>query len=185
MRLTDAQVNLLHDYLDEIQWQLGIKIGYCSIYGAFLSDEDDFVIHEEGEVWDGGGYPEGRVDATHLVHHLDYNKEWSSFLVKADPKEFPLHDEKCAALIRHILTSMENGSLTPNPSREETVDGTTVRVEKLGNGTSYRLNFDAEEYQTGCCSSPEDLDEKITGLMASDKAKETMRKLVQELTALS
>ena len=187
MLLTDAQQKVLHRYIDEIQWQLGISLGYSSIFGTFLDEEKNgFIIHEEGRLWDAGGYTDGEVTAVHLIHPLDYEIDWAGIMVATEVKEFPLRDDQCETFLKRIMRSLEDGSLTSNPSLVREISGARVEVTQMGGiSTLFSIQVDTEDRGHG---ATDDIVEKPDWLRSTfyTEGQEVMKainEMVKELTA--
>lgn len=156
MLINERQAELLLRYDNEIKWQLGVSLGYSSVWGSFVEDENDFIIHEEGHIDDTGDYPAGEVTGVHLIHKEDYEQHRAGILVAAELKEFPLHDEKCELVYRRVLTALEDGSLKPNPTVDREVEGAVITVTKLGAPDSFSVKIKDEHCIQGFHVGPED-----------------------------
>jgi len=134
MIITKAQSVLLLRLIDEIHYQLGVRVGYSSVWGSFVDKEDEFIVCEEGHLFEAGDYLDAKIKAIHLIHVLDFQREHQGILVQEQPVEFPQHEEKCKEFMARILRSMENGDLTTNPSAEHEDEKRKISVTRLGNG---------------------------------------------------
>ncbi len=154
MQINDAQVKVLLRYTDEIKWQLGVSIGYSSVWGSCVDDENDFIIHEEGHINDVGGCPEAEVTSVHLIHAEDYDQHHAGIFVSTELKEFPTQEGACEALYRRVLTALEDGSLNANPTKNREVDGAKITVTKLGAPDTFSIKVEDEFSITGFNARP-------------------------------
>lgn len=181
MIITETQAKLLHNLHDEITSQLGVRIGYCSLYGAFYDEKDDFIIHEEGHV--DVDY-ETREIAPHfqctlLVHRLDYEIHRQGILSAGIPSEFPCHDDKCEEFLKLVLTSLENGKLTNNPSIKKEFNKVEIKATKKGDG-KYSIVIDTARWRTSYTASKEEIKERSVYEL-KDEVLQTIEELETEI----
>lgn len=132
MKINQSQANLLHNLHDEIYTQMGVKLGYSSIWGSFVDDDDDFVIYEEGYFTEDKGYPDAEITAIYLVHRQDFESE-GFILVKQGPAEFALHDEACEQFWKKLHFALEYGEIKRNPKHTKDFGNLSVKIIKMAN----------------------------------------------------
>lgn len=177
MKINQTQANLLHNLRDEIETQLGYKIGYSSVWGSFVDDDDDFVIYEEGYFHEDKGYPDAEITAIYFLHRQDFRSE-GFILVQQAPTEFPLHDEKCEAFWKKLHHSMEGGVIIRNPKHTKDFGNLSVKVIKMANDR-FDVWIDYKGHSLGTMSTLKELkaDRSLQG-------KEQVLETIAELEAL-
>lgn len=143
MLITKEQGKKLLDLRDEIKHQLGFKIGYSSIWGSFVDDEDDFIIYEEGipcimkrESPERNMYSDWKAKTTeiHLLTQYDFHRKHNGVFVQESPNEYPLHDEECEGFLWKVEHCLKEGILIPNSKHMKKFNSCEVLVIKMHEG---------------------------------------------------
>jgi hypothetical protein len=176
MIINQSQATLLHNLRDEIETQLGYKIGYSSMWGSFVDDDDDFVIYEEGYFHEDKGYPDAEIITIHFIHRQDFESR-GFILVKQGLAKFPLHDEACEQFWKKLHHSMEGGAIIRNPKHTKDFGNLSVKVIKMAN-ERFDVWIDYNGHSFGTMSTLEEL-KADSSLQGQEQVLETIAELEQ------
>lgn len=177
MLINQSQANLLHTLLDEIETQLGIKLGYSSVWGSFVSDNDDFVIYEEGYFHEREGYPDAEITSIHLVHRQDFEQN-GFILVQENPSQFPLHDQECENFWKKLHFALEYGDIKRNPKHSKDFGNITIKVIKMAN-ERFDILIKTPGHSLGMMVTLEEFQEDTLHLDYKEEVLETIAELEQ------